>query len=973
MPVVVGPNDPHSTHHVALVAEDGTTLGLILCDSQGKRLPYSVARNNLQSLPVKTASGESQYSDIEPPFTVSQQSSWQSGQGQERFEDNKTKYARGRRIQTANGRLTIGPMEHYADVVPDPGAVTEGFDASAGWLPAEGGGSAGIGRWPMYRTHSPTYMATRFRPLADTDTNYIWMMGREGVSGSTPATRWHWEICADDAGGAKPGTVLDFGDFVGQTPYRGPVLEWGASLNSGPITLAAGTFYWFKAFAHSAATSTDFATMCFLAFGAGRPGELSVKSDDNLAWSAWDHSLMFWITESAEQSDPFGGHFFFYQRGFYFVTKTSGNPTTAPRLFINGWRGAADSNAGQEDKLIDATQTGWANDLAVGSVVYIIGGPGSQEETPYRYVVGSISGELDVNSPWLITHTTATNYVVIGADVWFEITGHGMTEVVNDEPIEVGSNSTSKKDMMCYFAQGRNKAIRVMREYNNAGVWTRDFRDWNPGERAEFLVLVEDPTDGWTIWKAEQGSITGVGALAQKRLPTFNYADFGAAQGFGADELIGHDKIENIVNLVEYEDPDNQARIPWIIAENRLLARRNGKWRSVKLDELRAFASKFTGKVALVKDTFLYISMAGGLLEQLTNGVLVDMGPGRGLSPVEDDIIWELSCGETYPGTMWVAADSVPLVFQHRGNDSWECVYSGPVLAGFAPGIGAMKFQKIPNAGVYGKVSRLWMLQGKHLVWLEIPPQGNNVLDEEEYQMAPEGAIEFSKIFAELDERRKIWSSLKLVTEGLDGTATAFAPKGRAWIEADTVLDKPVRIDDSGAVPPLGWGYLGEDKDFNVSPSQEEFLTDYFSGDQIVASRGKYLKLRLRMNQVGRQPVVNAMLVESVVGLPVKFSFSMTSLFEDHQLDLGEQRDTDAATRLAADKLRLLDDYADNTEAFTMRCIAPALHGKKVVIGAPQFQPTKLSPHSAETENQRTVEALVATIGIIQLVIEPAP
>jgi len=252
-------------------------------------------------------------------------------------------------------------------------------------------------------------------------------------------------------------------------------------------------------------------------------------------------------------------------------------------------------------------------------------------------------------------------------------------------------------------------------------------------------------------------------------------------------------------------------------------------------------------------------------------------------------------------------------------------------------------------------------------VWLCVPSQGRTAITDGRYQVAHEGAIEVSKIYAELDERDKIFSSLKIVAEKLLGGVTAGAPKAQAWIEVDTAVDQASVITDIGSAD---WAYLGAARDFDTSPSEEHFLTDY-TPDAIVPLRGKYLKLRVRLNTVitnSARPIVDAMLVESVLGLPIKFQFAPTFLAMDDMLDLNNDPHP---VPEAANQLLALENFANGLQAFTLQAIASALHNKKVIIGAPEARPAAVASGTTTTEDQVAKEKYVSTMGIIQVVILP--
>ncbi|KKL04936.1 hypothetical protein LCGC14_2611080, partial [marine sediment metagenome] len=423
--VVVGPAETRSTHHVSLIAEDGTEIGLILCDSSGDRLSTAIARSNLQTTPVKTTSGDSKYSDGEPPFVVSAQQSWAAGIGQERFEDNKTKYHTGCRIQTVAGKVMLGPREHFTYgfspvVIEQPPAGHYFYDQGR------------IGRIRWTQSSEPNMISTKFTVGAeDVDIDELYMFGKPIGTATGPdedddnSHCINWVLRANDAGGSEPGTELTTGvAWMGST-YADNIMRWHATLESGTYTCAATTTYWLSMYPNSNATDSTCIEVGFHLDPDANPGDskaTSVISDDlGSNWGSYpdsDYQLMFRLEEHAAVAGT-PGWWWFYRNQLYWLSRPN---TGAPRLLMNGWRGVCDVNGAEMTKLLDATQTGWADDAAVGAMVWVFAGPGSDEELPFRQVIASESGELTVASSWLRAHTEDSEYVVLGSDQFFEVT-----------------------------------------------------------------------------------------------------------------------------------------------------------------------------------------------------------------------------------------------------------------------------------------------------------------------------------------------------------------------------------------------------------------------------------------------------------------------------------------------------------------------------------------------------------------------
>jgi len=476
------------------------------------------------------------------------------------------------------------------------------------------------------------------------------------------------------------------------------------------------------------------------------------------------------------------------------------------------------------------------------------------------------------------------------------------------------------------------------------------------------------------IYKVEDntGEGTGsVGIVSQRRAP----GTWTSQLAWEADEQVGDAQPASLINTIEYVDPDTDERIPWVFTRDKIYARRDGEWRSILLPALRAFASEQTGYAAAVHNTFLYLSLGGGLFEQLSNGSLIDVGPTKGEN-LPFGRRGEVVSAESYPGKMFLAVDHAQedgafgpnqwsSILQFSGHDSIDPLYEG----GWGRRIRWTFVQRIPSAQKissgyeeHGMVSRLWFQEGGDLMWLDLARQGDNPLTDPYYQSAPEGLLYMSRIYANLDDRQKVFSSLKIISESLDGGPGVGSPDGEAWVEVGAIADQV----NPSEYPPIVGGF------FNQSPSQERFLTDY-SADAVVPMRGRFLSLLLSLNIIpsrnGGEPVsIKAALVESLLGLPVKYAFSPLFLARDDELDLnGDPQDAPMATALAF--VDQLETHADGLQMFTLHSVSPTLHGKKVIIAAPEIRPKAIASGPASTEEQTAKEAWIGSMNVIQVIL----
>ena len=963
--VEVSPTIPNPTHHMSLIAEDGTRIGLILCDATGDRLPTAISRANLQTIPVKTSSGDTQYGDQELPFFTSAQQDWSAGIGNERFEDNRTKYHGGRRIQTVGNKLVLGPREHF----------TTGYKPMVVSQPTNNLGSVGRIKWTQAST--PNAMTYKFTVSGGTITTprlYLFCKAIGTLVGNSHTL--NWQIRNDDAGPDEPGTLLKSGNSDINRNADSEIMRWVQDADTGSPavlpTLVDGTTYWLVLTANTAATTASHVEMGYISGGSGADtGDTKISNDVGATWPAQfdsEYQLMFRISRTDGLEDR--GWYGWYRNQLYFMTRPL---TGAPTLLMNGWRGVCDSNSGLLQQLRDATQTSWAGDTAVGSIVYVFGGPGSDEAVPYREVTSSSSGILTLLTPWNLAHTTDTEYVVLGSNRWETVVQTIPSSPTGPWAIGDGGDDT---EIIAYIPLGHAaNEIWMFRQYNNAGVFTTESKGINNATgaagafRAKRIVVVEDDSQGTLLVKIEDNVGTGAasGVVAEARAP----GTWTSQLGWGGDERLGQAPPSSLVNAIEYVDPNTDAKTAWAITQDELFARKPGAaapqlWAAPLLPELKAFRSERTGYALAVFNTALFISLAGGLLERLTGGnTLTDVGPNKGVG-LSNDRQGEIESLVSYPGQLFVATTpsgflntGYSTITRLSGQDSHDPIYESPI----GRRIRDMTAQSIPNlfTSVASTNNRLWFQEGEDLMYVDLPSQGQNPLTDPDYQFAAEGMVSSSRIYASLNDRRKVFSSLKIVSDALDGSVNVNEgrPDATVWI----IPEHQVDLDDEDGV----WTRFINNVLFTTSPSQELFLTDY-TPDQVVPIRGRYLKTRMHLNTTNYNvsPVVRAHLIESLVNLPNKFSFKATVLFEDNQLDL---RNNPYSDNRAWQQAGRLQEYGEQGEVFTLESPSLTLDGAKVIISPPEVAPIAISKDSVTTEEQEARERLVGTLTILQVIL----
>src|SRR3990172_1925694 len=672
-PVIVSPDEPRPTHHISLISPD-KEIGLILCDGDGNALQNSLARGNLQTQSLKISQGNSQHSDLELPFNVTPQQDWSGGQNQERFEDNVTKYVEGYRVHGIfPGRLFNGPLDHFSK-----GYRNHGYN-----------GLASVTRQQMAPTGSGKYMAVKVTPDANETLTELWLWLKAVGEPANLTVR----ILGDSAGSPNTADVKWSTSVASTTPPE-MMGQWVLITIAGGLAVVSGTPYWIEVYA-GAATDNDI-DYWVLGCDADAASPVGKESANESSWSVTALDLYYRVCGADAATR---GYYYRYTDARYFITAADSG-TGAPKVYINGDRGAADSNTGQLSKLIDGTKA-WTVDQFAGAVVQLTGGPGFTEAQNWRKVVSNTATELVVDSPWLVTHTTSTSYIIKGANTWREITGHGLTAPPSDRPFEVNG--------VLYIPQGNAVNIRRHREYNNAGTWVET--DWadDGTNKADLMWTVRDATSGIRIWRVDNSTVKASVAAP---------VGWGSNLTFGSAEDIG-DTWEKANRGVEYVDPETDEKIPWIVKQGSVWAKKDvsgtKRWDVLALPEMQTVASESTGRAALVHNTTLYFSLQNGL-EQYFESVVTDLGPtkDRGLPALQ---LAPASALLGYPSRFFMTVDAgatgYSSVFMQNGLDRWEQHYRAPALG---KRIRDVAYDVVPGS----TPDRLWVLQGQDMIWLNM-------------------------------------------------------------------------------------------------------------------------------------------------------------------------------------------------------------------------------------------------------------
>lgn len=848
MSIIVEPGIEFPTHHVSL-SDGDNTIGLILCDAQGNANPHAITRSPVPRTAMKTTSGNQKYSDFEPPWSPVSQDDWSGGRGYEDFDLDVTRYSDAWRANTMHGQVFLGGQDTY----------TTGYRSQNYSLP-------GSVKWVDIITGDNSYLAVKFTASANYDATsiYLWLK-RHG----TPTDDLIVELCSDNAG--NPDAVLQDAEI--DTDDITDTVSVMQKITISAESLASGTAYWIKVYSENGSTDHHWS------IGVNNTSGTSKYSSDGLVWGNAAFDLYYRITAADVTARI---KLFQYKRAQYAIYNRTSD---APLLYINGDRGVADSNAGALGTLVDASKS-WTVDEFAGCVVLLTNGPGANEPQPWRVITSNTATALTVDDSWLITHTTDTEYVILGSNKWTLVAGHGLTVDVTDILVING---------ICYLAQGDSVNMRRMRWYNNAGTATYAYAA-DGTNKAVHLCPVRDSTTGnYEIWRSNNLSAITVSKSEVKA--------WGVDLVF-AGTVTFTDDSGNITGLTEYGFND---KLLWVFREGTIYAIVEGKPDEIPLREMRSAAEYTNGSVHLNHNVYLYFNFGDGL-ERYYNSLLDDVGPNRddGLPDNRQGVI---SCAAGYPGRIFIGVDAVDgyssVLCKGDGGDSgsgWYEIYRAPAAG---QRVWDIAFQPIPGS----TIDRFWVAVGNDLVWLPVPSGTKKPTKESAYRYTHESVIESGYVYVGLYDIYKFFHSLKIFSENLE--------EGTCWVEVDYRTDT-----DTDWIPIRDF--------YEVSPMHEITFTDDYGVN------GKRIQIRLRLQTADNSitPIIKGTVIENVSRVPVKYSFSFAYRNFDNDVDLWGEKEI----LTVAERQNLLDTWANELTPLVFRSMFGRYDDRIVFIDPAELQ-----------------------------------
>lgn len=651
----VSPTAVRPSHNVSL-SDGTTTLGLRLCDNNGKLSPQ-LQIMPLQRTALKISQGGSRYDDMVSPYSSTIQNTFEGGRANKMFESDKSRFYDSNKLDTMSGKAFLAGKPTY----------TTGYYSSAVI-------GTRNGDYSLSATATAKVVVSKYTPGADT----VIRMARfylKNITGISYPFTLTAKIYSDTAG--APDTLLASSDAKSFTKLKSAYEQFDFDIPA--TTLTHDTDYW-------VGIEIEAGKKCYLGRDTSETGN-AIQVNDGSGWSSTANQCIAVVLTTTASGE---GKFFQYKGAMYVVTKP--DDFSVPTLWLNGYRGVATSNSADKTKI--NTKLNLSGVDLVGKVVRITAGPGSKEETPFRTIISNTTTGTDdsitVDKIWKVAHTTSTEFVVLGCDTWQEITGHGLTKPVTDVVVV---------DDMVWFAQGSEAVMRRFRQYNNSGTWTSQFDAETA--YAEYLVFQNDQKGKRYIWI----SIEGTNQVKRAAVPS-SWADIspGSAIECGSSD-------ETITGLEIYGEPP----MLYVFKEGSFGSVNENLYAETPIYEMKSVRDWVNGRAHFRFDVYLYFSLLDGL-ERFYNNHLDDVGPNKdeGLPEGRQGFIRDIVA---YPGRYYAAIDAgdgsenYSSILCCPAGGGWHEVYRAPA----GKRIRRLFIQPIPEL-----IDRLWISEEEDLVWIPV-------------------------------------------------------------------------------------------------------------------------------------------------------------------------------------------------------------------------------------------------------------
>jgi hypothetical protein len=491
MTITVAPGNARNTHHVKLT-RSGTSVGLILCNSRAEPDESAIHMDPYPSQAIQMFTGEQKFTDKVPPYKPLAQMDWSGGMGSEYFEDDATRFYHAYNANTTKrGKVMLGGLPTYATGYRNQDMFMPGNEVAVNTLYSWGA---------LYGT--TRFRASKFTASAWYTANKIEVIIRK-VGTPTAAATVH--VYSDVSN--HPGSILFYG-YITTSMITDILSELMATDSlAGSMTIAGGTAYWVVVCGGAGDDAANHWEVVTDSMADGK------SSADGTSWSTND-KLYFRVTDL---DSPFIALFHEYKGQLYFAT--SPDDDSAGKLYMNGFRGVALSNAGYLGRLLDSTQTTWSDTILKNGVAALYDGQGVTEDQPWRKIFAGWSTIAYVTPDWKIVHcgsgSDITQYNILGLNS-FQLVRTG-TYAFKDATV------TGEMGWICSGEdkQGRRKLYKY-NEYTDGVSWLKRWTAENLIQ-ASFIKGRLDPVLGYILYLARNNDTDKDVCVARALAPT-NFA-----------------------------------------------------------------------------------------------------------------------------------------------------------------------------------------------------------------------------------------------------------------------------------------------------------------------------------------------------------------------------------------------------------------------------------------------------------------
>lgn len=863
MAVRVTPTEANPTHMVSL-SDGTTTIGLNLCDGKGTITPLGLRQSGVPRTSLQIRQGDADYSSYELPYTTITQKDWSGGRALEDFTKDGTRFYDSNNVDTRGGDAILGPLSTIET------GITKTFSTSGtSEVTLELLGTYNKCAFSYVPSVTVTLKSIEFQAYASSLTDSLYKLG-----------------IFDDAAGS-PGTELSSIAFH----YPTQINTWETVTDYITQEMTAGTKYWVVFSIRAAMTGT-------IKFRYGSNTSSNVLADNgswvSLATNSGITSTMKFLG---------GGTAIMFEYKYSLFAVTRGDDGSRPRLFRNGYRGTALSNATDKTKLNTSLSLTGIN--LAGKIAMVWSGPGSEESQNWRTISSNTTtgtnDVITVSPAWNTAHTTSTLFVILGCDAWVEMTttsGSGTATTIKSLSTYLTKPVTDVLVVndIIYLAQGTSDSICRL---NLASTELWNDADEDGTNTADFMLYLPNSETVWTFLAATaKANVSPVKTWGNDLVPV-------------GDITCGNPRTR-ITGVEAYGTP----QIPYVFKEEELgsiepnSGATDGTWASVNLREMGAVRDTFNGRAHCQFGVYLFFSLLQGM-ERFYENRLDDIGPNleEGLPTTRQGYITKLL---PYPGGIFAAVDagssgySSILFWNQLG---WHEIFRSSTIGSR---ITWLFVQVMPGT----MVDRLWFSENEDIYWV---PVCLNPRKQSDYTYTTTGHVITAWISGGFKEITKFWKSVTLFTEGLSAN-----------------VNIAVSYQTDSATDASAWTALPTT--FTTSPVQEVLVATLNN----VSGKRIRFKLTFTTNSSSSTPRLKAMTVDSVTRLPVKRAWTITFRADDSMRDLATG---ESETLTAAGLISQCATWASSTTRatpITFRNIWPTFDNNSVFIDPLSITPSSI-------------------------------